>query len=106
MKSSEFMLVQSCVVGIGYADGVLRALSNRIDVLVNGEKVPQVGSITMDQLVIDITDNLNLEVGQVVTLLGQDGENRLTPQDWSKKSGSIPWEILCGFKDRLPRLEI
>ncbi|WP_320676104.1 alanine racemase [Prochlorococcus sp. MIT 1300] len=94
------------VVGIGYADGVLRALSNRIDVLVNGEKVPQVGSITMDQLVIDITDNLNLEVGEVVTLLGQDGKNRVTPQDWSQMSGSIPWEILCGFKDRLPRLVI
>ena len=84
----------------------MRALSNRIDVLVNGEKVPQVGAITMDQLVIDITDNLNLEVGEVVTLLGQDGKNSVTPQDWSQMSGSIPWEILCGFKDRLPWLVI
>ncbi len=94
------------VVGIGYADGISRALSGRISVLIDGIAVPQVGSITMDQLVIDITDNPNISVGAVVTLLGVDGGMAITPYEWSKVSGSIPWEILCGFKYRLPRVVI
>ncbi|KGG15863.1 MULTISPECIES: alanine racemase [unclassified Prochlorococcus] len=94
------------VVGIGYADGINRALSGKISVLINGDFYPQVGSITMDQLVIDITGNFDIEVGDVVTLLGVDGNCSITPYQWSEVSGSIPWEILCGFKYRLPRVVI
>ncbi len=92
------------VVGIGYADGVGRALSGKISVLINGKLFPQVGAITMDQLVIDITGNLDISVGNVVTLLGFDQGRSLSPYYWSDISGSIPWEILCGFKYRLPRV--
>ena len=92
------------VVGIGYADGVPRLLSNQLDVLFAGQRLPQVGAITMDQLVLDATDCPALEVGSVVTLLGRDGEQEIQPQDWSERCGMIPWEILCGFKHRLPRL--
>ena len=92
------------VVGIGYADGVGRALSGKISVLINGELFPQVGAITMDQLVIDITGNSEISVGNVVTLLGFDQGRCLSPYDWSDISGSIPWEILCSFKYRLPRV--
>ncbi len=94
------------VVGIGYADGVNRALSGRISVLFNGSFVPQVGAITMDQLVLDATDQPDLEIGSVVTLLGKEGDQCITPQEWSDLSGSIPWEVLCGFKHRLPRVVI
>ena len=94
------------VVAIGYADGVNRALSGKISVLINGRFSPQVGAITMDQLVVDVTDNPDVEVGSVVTLLGSDGNNCITPQQWSDASGSIPWEVLCGFKHRLPRVVI
>ncbi len=94
------------VVGIGYADGVNRALSGKISVLINGLAYPQVGSITMDQLVIDITDTPDIPVGAVVTLLGVDGAMTITPYQWSQVSGSILWEILCGFKYRLPRIVI
>ncbi len=94
------------VVGIGYADGVNRALSGKISVLINGKAYPQVGAITMDQLVIDITDAPEIEIGAVVTLLGVDGSISITPYEWSQISGSIPWEILCGFKYRLPRVVI
>jgi len=94
------------VVGIGYADGVTRALSGRMKVLINSRLLPQVGAITMDQLVVDATDHDDVEVGNVVTLLGCDGANRITTQQWSEWSGSIPWEVLCGFKNRLPRIEI
>ena len=92
------------VVGIGYADGVPRLLSNRLQVLFGGRAVPQVGAITMDQLVLDATDAPGLEVGAVVTLLGDDADARIDPQAWSELCGTIPWEILCGFKHRLPRL--
>ncbi|WP_269621865.1 alanine racemase [Prochlorococcus marinus] len=94
------------VVGIGYADGVNRALSGKISVLIDGKFYPQVGSITMDQLVVDITENPHIKVGSVVTLLGPDGKACISPFQWSSISGSIPWEILCGFKYRLPRVVI
>jgi len=92
------------VVGIGYADGVPRLLSNRLEVLHQGRRIPQVGAITMDQLVLDATDAPELETGSVVTLLGEDGDASIDPLAWSDPCGTIPWEILCGFKHRLPRL--
>ncbi|MFM9110560.1 MAG: alanine racemase [Prochlorococcaceae cyanobacterium] len=92
------------VVAIGYADGVPRLLSNRLVVLHKGHRLPQVGAITMDQLVIDATTAPDLDVGAVVTLLGRSGSARVGPDDWSETIGTIPWEILCGFKHRLPRL--
>jgi len=92
------------VLGIGYADGVPRLLSNRLQVLHRGQRIPQVGAITMDQLVLDATDAPDLDQGSVVTLLGSDGGQRIDPLDWSEPCGTIPWEILCGFKHRLPRL--
>ncbi|MEB3271793.1 MAG: alanine racemase [Synechococcus sp.] len=94
------------VVGIGYADGVPRLLSNRLQVLFGGRPIPQVGAITMDQLVLDATEVPDLEPGSVVTLLGEDGGARIAPEAWSEPCGTIPWEILCGFKHRLPRLAV
>ncbi len=94
------------VVSIGYADGVPRQLSNRMDVLFDGRRLPQVGAITMDQLVIDATEAPRIEVGSMVTLLGEQGQNSISPLDWSERCGTIPWEILCGFKHRLPRLAV
>jgi alanine racemase len=92
------------VVAIGYADGVPRQLSNRMDVLHRGRRLPQIGAITMDQLVVDATDAPDLEIGAVVTLLGSQGGESITPADWSARCDTIPWEVLCGFKRRLPRL--
>jgi alanine racemase len=92
------------VVAIGYADGVPRLLSNRLEVVHRGQRLPQVGAITMDQLVVDATEAPGLEVGAVVTLLGEQGGVAITPAEWSERCGTIPWEILCGFKHRLPRL--
>lgn len=92
------------IVGIGYADGISRALSGRISAISNGQLLAQVGAITMDQLVLDATDQPDLESGSVVTLLGQDGDINISPQHWSDQCDLIPWEVLCGFKHRLPRL--
>ncbi len=92
------------VVAIGYADGVSRALSGKITASIDGVLVPQVGSIAMDQMAFDITEKPDIKVGQVLTLLGTDGKMFISPKNWSDLCGSIPWEILCSFRNRLPRV--
>ncbi len=94
------------VVSIGYADGVSRCLSGRIHALHDGHTLPQVGAITMDQLILDATEHTGLESGDVVTLLGRHGEQTISPRSWAELADSIPWEVLCSFKHRLPRLVI
>lgn len=94
------------VVGIGYADGVPRNLSNKMQVLIRGQAVPQVGAITMDQLMLDVSAIPDLQVGEVVTLLGQQGGIEIRADDWAAILGTISWEILCSFKHRLPRVTV
>jgi alanine racemase len=94
------------VVGIGYADGVPRNLSNHMQVLVRGQKVAQIGAITMDQLMLDVSSIPDLQEGEVVTLLGQQGEQQISADDWANQLNTISWEILCGFKHRLPRVAV
>jgi alanine racemase len=92
------------VVGIGYADGVPRNLSNRLRVLVRGQWVRQIGAITMDQMMLDVSHLPDLQETEVVTLIGQDGTQVVGAVDWAHTLQTIPWEILCGFKHRLPRI--
>ena len=94
------------VVGIGYADGVPRNLSNNMKVIVRDQIISQVGAITMDQLMLDVSAIPDLETGEVVTLLGQVGKHQISPEDWANTLGTISWEILCGFKNRLPRVAV
>ncbi len=94
------------VVGIGYADGIPRLLSNRMQVLIKGIFCPQIGNITMDQIMIDITDLPPIKVGEIVTILGKDGVSEIVADDWANTIGTISWEIFCGFKNRLPRIKI
>ncbi len=93
------------VVGIGYADGVPRNLSNKMTVLIRGQRVPQIGAITMDQLMLDVSA-IPVQEGEVVTLLGQDGSEKISADDWATELSTISWEILCGFKHRLPRVAV
>jgi alanine racemase len=93
------------VVDIGYADGVPRRLSNRMQVAIRGQSVPQIGSITMDRIMLDISQIPDLQVGEVVTILGKDGHAKITADDWANELGTISWEILCGFRGRLPRVK-
>lgn len=92
------------VVGIGYADGVPRLLSQKLQVIIKGELVPQIGNITMDQLMLDLTTLPDVQAGEVVTLIGKQGDSNITAEDWARMLGTISWEILCGFKHRLPRI--
>ncbi|MBD1901552.1 MULTISPECIES: alanine racemase [Cyanophyceae] len=93
-------------IAIGYADGVPRNLSNKMQVLLRGQQVPQIGAITMDQLMLDVSAIPDLQTGEVVTLLGQEGNAGISADDWAATLGTISWEILCGFKHRLPRVAV
>ncbi len=94
------------VLSIGYADGIIRNLSGKISVIHNKKLYPQVGSITMDQMMVDITDSSDVKVGSTMLLLGYEGDKSISPIDWAHKCNSIPWEILCSFKNRLPRVQV
>jgi len=94
------------VLSIGYADGVPRSLSGKINVIHNNKFYPQVGSITMDQMMVDITDSNEIKVGSTMVLLGSDGDKTISPLEWARKSNTIPWEILCSFKNRLPKVQV
>lgn len=91
--------IKVATVPIGYADGVPRALSNKIYGMLNGEKVKQIGNITMDQMMFDIT-GLDVKEGDVITLLGEG----LTIDEWAKILGTINYELTCRLKVRLPRV--
>ena len=94
------------VLSIGYADGVPRNLSGKINVIHNDKLYPQIGSITMDQMMVDITGSSEIKVGSTMVLLGSDGDKTISPLEWARKSNTIPWEILCSFKNRLPRVQV
>ena len=91
-------------IPIGYADGVSRSLSNKIYGIINGQKVKQIGNITMDQIILDVTDVKNVKKGDIVTLLGQDGGEFIAIDEWAKILGTINYEISCNLKVRLPRI--
>ena len=94
------------VLSIGYADGVPRNLSGKIKVIFKNKLYPQVGSITMDQMMVDITGSEDIKLGSTMVLLGSEGDKTISPIDWARESNTIPWEILCSFKNRLPRVQV
>ncbi len=93
-------------VPIGYADGYPRAMSNQGFVLINGKKAPIIGRVCMDQMTVDVTDIENVEIGTVVTVIGQDGEFLITLDDIAKVCNTISYEIMCNISIRMPRVYI
>lgn len=91
-------------VTIGYADGYSRALSNKGEVLVCGTRCPITGRVCMDQMMIDVTDVPEAEIGAVVTLIGTDGTETITADDVAGICGTIGYEIVCGISKRVPRM--
>ena len=86
-------------IPIGYADGVPRILSNKISGVLNGHSVAQVGNITMDQMMFDIT-GVDAKLGDVITLL----DEQHSIDDWAVLANTISYELTCGLKVRLPRI--
>ena len=87
------------VIPIGYADGFDRRLSNNFKVLVNGKFADVVGNICMDLCMIDVTNIKKVDIGTKVTILGNDGENQISIQDYAKALNTSPYEILLKFKN-------
>ena len=85
-------------IPIGYADGLNRKLSNKGHMLINGHFAPIVGNICMDQCMLDVTNIENIKEGDIVTIVGKDGENTISIDDISRICGTINYEILCNFK--------
>ena len=90
-------------IPLGYADGVPRGLSNRIFGILNGKKVKQIGSITMDQMMFDISD-CEASEGDIITLLGEDNGEFVSVDEWAKILNTIHYEVTCALRVRLPRV--
>ncbi len=90
------------IVPVGYADGYSWRLGNRAEVLVGGQRVPVVGSVSMDLLAVDVT-GVAAEVGSRATLLGRQGAERISAVELAADVGTIPYQLLCLFGLRLPR---
>ncbi len=89
-------------VACGYADGLRRQLGNRASALVRGRPAPIRGVVTMDMAMVDVTD-ADCEVGDIVTFLGTDGDALITAEELAHAGGLSPYELLVGFRLRLPR---
>jgi alanine racemase len=89
-------------IPIGYGDGFRRSLSNLGSVLIRGKRYPIVGTVCMDQLMVDIGQD-EAYVGDEVVLIGKQGKEEITLNEMATLCQTIPYEILCGFNDRLPR---
>ena len=92
-------------LGLGYADGYRRALSNRGIALVRGKRAPVVGIVTMDMVMIDVT-GMDCEIGDVATLLGRDGDDSITIEELGRTGELLTYEILVGLKLRAPRVYV
>jgi alanine racemase len=92
-------------VPIGYADGVPRALfTGGYDVLIGGARRPLAGMVTMDQIVVDCGADDSVRPGDEVVLLGRQGDETITADDWADLLGTISYEVVCGVGPRMPRI--
>lgn len=89
---------------IGYGDGYPRILSNRADVLVHGRRARIIGRVCMDMLMADVTDIPDVCLDDEVVLMGEQGEEKITPDELAQLAQTIPYEIMLGFLPRIPRV--
>ena len=106
--------IQIATVPIGYADGLSRTLSNKMEVLVGGGRARQVGNICMDQFMFAVDVNTTrpycptspVAEGDVVTLIGRDGDHQITADDHAALRGTINYEVVCDFGLRLQKVYV
>lgn len=89
---------------IGYADGLPRALTNNLDVLVGGKRYPGIGTICMDEIVVAL--DRSVHVGAVATLIGRSGSEQIDAWELAQRAGTIPYEICTGISRRVPRIAL
>jgi alanine racemase len=94
------------VLPVGYADGYPRLLSNRARVIVGGEYAPVVGRVSMDLTIVDVSHIGGVAVGDEVVLIGAKGGKSVDAVELARWCESVPYEILCGLSQRVPRVYI
>lgn len=95
--------VRAVTVPVGYGDGYFRSMSHKAQVIIRGNKYPVIGTISMDQIIVNIGDNSAYN-GDEVILLGSDGNKSITAEDLAEWAGTIPYEILTNINTRVPRV--
>jgi alanine racemase len=90
-------------VPIGYADGVARAHTNNGEVLISGRRRPIVGTVSMDNITVDLGPCAEVGVGEEVVLIGRSGEERITAEEVARRIDTINHEVLCRLSDRVTR---
>ena len=90
------------IVPAGYADGLDTRLANRTSVLVRGRRMPIVGSVCMDMIMIDVT-GLDVSPGDEVVIIGRQGDEEITARETAGAIGAIPWEVVCRLGPRIER---
>lgn len=91
-------------VPIGYGDGLRRALTNNCEVLIGGRRYPLVGTVSMDNITVEVGSGDAVRYGDRVTIIGADGSERVTAEDQAQRIGTINYEIFCGVSPRVPRV--
>jgi alanine racemase len=89
---------------IGYADGVLRRLGlEGQEVLIGGRRCPMIGVVTMDQVLVDLGPDSDVQVGDEAVLLGSQGGQRISPDEWAARLDTIAYEVVCALGTRVER---
>lgn len=101
---TEKPMTRIATVSAGYADGYPRALSNQGCVLIHGKKAPIIGRICMDQMMVDVTDIPDVQVEDVVTLVGTDGDETITIEEIANPAARFDYEMLCDISSRVARV--
>lgn len=91
-------------IPVGYADGYRRSLSGKFYVLIRGRRAPILGRVCMDQMMVDVTGIPQAALGDPVTLVGADGEERITVEQIAAAADSFNYEFVCGISRRVPRV--
>ncbi|MEX2106592.1 MAG: alanine racemase [Solirubrobacterales bacterium] len=91
------------IVPLGYGDGVRRGLSNNGEILVGGRRRPLVGTVSMDNVTIDLGSETEVEPGEEAVLIGAQGEDRISAEEVAARLDTINYEVTCGISARVPR---
>jgi alanine racemase len=91
------------VIPIGYGDGVRRALTNNADLLIRGRRHPLVGTVSMDNITVDLGPETEVEAGDEAVLIGRQGEDQILAEEVAQRLGTINYEVTCAISPRVPR---
>lgn len=95
--------MRAAILSVGYADGYRYAFSNRAQVLIHGRRCPVRGAVSMDQIVVDVTETPHVRRGDTAVLIGREGTESISAEELAGLAGTIPYDILTGIGPRVAR---